>query len=205
MENRTNMNDVEQQIQKYYARQSLSPETLRTMLANAEQVRPSFWMRRWPVLAVAVVVVLLAGGAVYLTCFQQSDVTNLVAEEMATRHTSDSKSEAQAVHYENQYSPRQIPMPPLPSSPQNLPLQQNFDVVRERDFTIYGSPATQVIMQERQSGSTISLYVVPLSEELRHVKPGMITRHGVAVRLWKDHDRLFGLAAENTPLIQPTP
>jgi hypothetical protein len=149
---------------------------------------------------------LLVGGvAVYLTCFRQSEVTNLVAEEMATRHTSDSKSEAQAIHYDQEHYFRQMPMPLMPPLPQPPPLHQNFDVVRERDFTIYGSPATQVIMRERQSGSTISLYVVPLSEELEHVKPGMITRHGVAVRLWKDHDRLFGLAAEESPPIQPSP
>jgi hypothetical protein len=52
------------------------------------------------------------------------------------------------------------------------------------------------MMRERQSGSTFTLDVVPLSEELQHVKPGVVTRNGVAVNLWMDEEHLFGLAGE---------
>jgi hypothetical protein len=203
MENRTNMNDLEQQIQKYYARQSLSPETLRTMLANAEQVRSSFWTQRWPVLVTASALALSVGATVCVFWFRQPTVTTLVAEEMAEHYVSNSEN-AQPVHYgsEERVQP-QIPMPAFPQHPllqqnvlqQNV-LQQNVDIIREGNFAIRGNPATQVIMRERQSGSTFTLYVVPLSEELRHVKLGVVTRNGVAVKLWLDEEHLFGLAGE---------
>jgi hypothetical protein len=187
------MKNLEQEIKTYFQEQALPEDKISAMLAQAEYVRPSFVGRQWPVL-MAITGLLLGTMALCLTWFQRPDVTNLVVEEMAVQHKQDLIVEVSASRYidvQNQLP--QIPFSVVPHDPQ---FQQHFSLIGARYSSLRGNLATQLKVREQGTGVTFTLYVAPLSENLRQVEPGTLEYEGVRVKLWKDDDRLFGLAGE---------
>lgn len=82
----------------------------------------------------------------------------------------------------------------FPIRPRRDELIQAFALIGGKYCTITGSQAAQLKLNHRDNGIIHTLYVVPMTDDLEGIEPGIYETDGVQVELWSDQPLLYGLA-----------
>jgi len=188
-------------LKEYYQRKSLSADSVRRMLAQADNltsVTPLAipWFRR-PVAGLtwvaSLLVVVMVAQFLYHQQSYQGNLTALVLEEIAMNHNKKLDTE----YVETRPEMLRIAMQRL-DFPLDLPadIQRNFQLIGGRYCSIQGGLAAQLKVRNRTSGALSTLYVTELTEKLARIKEQQVLQGSVDIHLWQQQGRFFGLATD---------
>jgi hypothetical protein len=189
------VDNLEQQLKVYYGEKSLPEENVSRMLARAEHLRPSIFIRPAFSLAIATAAVVLIGTVLFWTVMlQRPTVTDRIIAEIATIHQHVVGVEVASDRYDIlQAKLPQLTFSIIPTQPYLL---EQFELLGGRYSSIQGNMAAQLTVRERRSGILCTLYVTSLTSDLQSIVPGSTNHDGIMVKIWEDQGRLFGLAGE---------
>jgi hypothetical protein len=184
------MKTLDQELRDYYASQSLSADRVEHILAAAKIVRPPLWRQpAW--IALAAGFMLLLTAVAVLVQRTPPGITDLVAAEVARNHNKHLEPEVQAVDFAA--IQKALPRLDFSIAPTRPDLLAGLTVRGGRYCSVQGQLAAQIALRDGE-GSPCTLYVVPLTDTLARVKPGVVTASGAQIQLWRDAHRLYVLA-----------
>ncbi len=184
------MNDLDNKLREYYRSQQLSDGRVETILESTKVVRlprsrPRIWLA-----AAAVIFALLVAGAALWNLVGES-LNRRVAVEVAANHSKLLAPEIRTADFARiQAALPRLEFPLGPTRPEFL---MNLTVVGGRYCSIQGELAAQISLRDRDD-NPCTLFVVPLNEQFESVRIGIQSVDGVAVKTWRDAQRLFVLA-----------
>jgi hypothetical protein len=186
------MSNFEETIRRYYSSKSLPAEKVETILANSTRSRRRFFPPYYKF--VGMTVLLLIGFiGLYLHLHKATMIENVLAE-MAMNHQERLKVEVTSDRYQVvQEKLGELDFSILPLKSEFL---MNYTLLGGRYCSIHGGLAVQLKVQDKASGELLTLYVTKLTAELENITPLDAEFAGLRIRLWKEDDRLFGLAGD---------
>lgn len=188
------MKTLEQQVCDYYGEQVLPVERVRSIVQFSRAVTPSRKLV-WAMSAAAAFSLI----AVIMIVFNrphQADLTKLVMAEIAKNHAKHIAPEVVTDRYEEVQT--KLSRLDFSARPAAEFLLNDFQLLGGRYCSVQSEFAAQLQLRENVSGEACTLYVVPLTPALRHVKPDTRVVNGVRVQVWSEDSRLFGLARNAT-------
>jgi hypothetical protein len=184
------MKTLDQELRDYYSSQSLSADRVEQILAAAKIVRPPVWRQPAWMAAAAALVLLLAAVAFFV---QQAPpgITPRVAAEVARNHNKLLEPEVRAVDFAA--IQKALPRLDFSIAPTRPDLLAGLSVRGGRYCSVQGQLAAQIALRDSE-GKRCTLYVLPLTDTLARVRPGVMTAGGAKIQLWHDAHRLYVLA-----------
>ncbi len=183
------MSQLDKQIREHYLQQSLSEESLQSILYGGQSLHSRAWLQRLIPLA-AVIAALLVALSLF---WKPTNLTDAVAAEIAKNHNKQLAMEIKS----GDYRELQTELDRIPFS-LKLPektIRSKFTLVGGRYCSIQTELAAQLRLSNNDTGAPCTLYITKLTDSLRQLKPTTRTVKEVKVKLWSDGQRFFGLAA----------
>ena len=184
------MKTLDQELRDYYASQCLSADRVEHIFAAARIVRPPVWRQPGWIAAAAALVLLLSAVAV-LVQRTPPGITDLVAAEVAGNHNKRLEPEVRAADFAA--IQKALPRLDFSIAPTRADLLAGLTVQGGRYCSVQGQLAAQIALRDVE-GNPCTLYVVPFTDTLARVKPGVVTAGGVQIQLWHDAHRVYVLA-----------
>ena len=184
------MKNLEQELKNYYRSKRLASHRITAIQAS---VRRTGRTRRVSYLVPAAAVVLLAIGIglwTYMTT--DSSLTHQVVAEIGHNHRQYGEMAVKS----DRYGIVQAALGELdfPIRPRREELVQDFVLMGGKYCSIQGSRAAQLKLSHRDSGIIHTLYVLPMTDDIKDVEPGVYETNGVQIELWTDQLLFYGLA-----------
>ena len=185
------MENLDQELKNYYRSQRLSPHKVAAIRAAAGRtVRRRRFAACFVPLAAAVL--LAVGIGVWSKAGLFGDSSQRVVAEIVRNH----QQQGALVVASDRYEVVQAALSDLdfPIRPSREELVQTFTLVGGKYCTIQTSRAAQLKLSRRDSGVIHTLYVVPVTADMKGIEPGVYESNGVQVELWTEMQLLYGLA-----------
>lgn len=185
------MKNLDQELKNFYRNQRLAPHRIKAIQAAAQ--RTGRTRRRVAYLIPLAAVVLLAVGiGSWLKVGMYGSLTQRVVAEIVHNH----RQQGALLVESGQYGIVQAALNELdfPIRPRRDELLQAFALIGGKYCTITGSQAAQLKLNHRDNGIIHTLYVVPMTDDLEGIEPGVYETDSVQVELWSDQPLLYGLA-----------
>lgn len=194
------MKDFEQQFNAYYSQHVLPEQKIARILAQAEYVRPSFFARPSFSISVVTAALVLVGVVLFWERIppqipQLPDFTQAIAQTIVSSHQEGLVLEVQTDRYETLQS--QLPRLKFSAFPAQPFLREQFELLGGRYCYLVGQLSVQLRLQDRHSGATYTLYITSLTPQFQPIAlEKSLYLNGTFVKIWKEDDRVFGLAGE---------
>ena len=191
--------DLDRAVAEHYAGESLPPETLERLLAQAERARSGGGRRRvlTAVLALAATVVLgVALGRTLRTQREDRDPT-LLARAVAAEILSHEEAGRPVQYRGASLELLQGEMPKLDfrlAAPRRLE-REGFAPVGARYCSLRGGLAAQIRLRDA-AGRFRNVYLCPVRARLAALAVGEVHLDGSRVVLWKEGGLLYGMRLE---------
>ncbi len=193
------MNDrLDSAIKDYYGNQTLSDETIDTILesAGAQETAgtpPRSSERVWYARLAAMAALLVFGFGIFHVWFLERDLTDRVLGEIAMNHLKELSVEIASADYAIvQDGLDQLDVSILP--PEQM--RQRFELIGGRYCSIEGGLAAQLKLRERESGQVQTLYATRMTNALEGIAPQESLHDDVRITLWSEGEVFFALAAD---------
>ncbi len=185
------MKNLEQELKNYYQSKHLASDKI-TAIQTSTQEMGRTHRRISYLLPVAVLVLLTIGIGLWLHISTDSSLTHQVVTEIGHNH----RQHGALVVKSDQYGIVQNALSELdfPLQPRRDNLVRDFLLIGGKYCTIQGSQAAQLKLNHRKSQVIHTLYVLPITNSIKDVEPGVYETNGVQVELWTDQQLLYGLA-----------
>ena len=184
------MKNLEQELKNYYQSKRLASHRIKTIQSSVHQIdRPRH--RVFYLIPMAAAILLTIGIGLWLHMSTDS-ITHQVVAEIGHNH----RQHGALIVESDRYGVVQAALSELnfPIRPRRGELIKDFVLVGGKYCTIQGSRAAQLKLSPRKNGAIHTLYVLPMSEDIKDVEPGVYETNGVRIELWTDQSLLYGLA-----------
>ncbi len=181
---------MEQELKNYYQSKRLDSHRIAAIQASVHEIGRS--RRRISYLIPVAALVLLTIGIGLWLHMSTDSITHQVVAEIGHNH----RQHGALVVKSNQYGVVQNALSELdfPVRPRREELVQDFLLVGGKYCTIQGLQAAQLKLNHRKSQVIHTLYVLPITDNIKDVELGIYETNGVQVELWTDQLLLYGLA-----------
>lgn len=193
------MHEIEQQLQIYYGAKRLPEDRATAILADARRMRPLRFRVPWrlTLAAAAAVALIVWVGAYQFSRISGMAMTESLAAELAAHHLVNEPPAVQSGQYEEvQAALSRLPFAIIPT---RSDLLQQYRLLGGRYCKLQDHLVVQLKLEDLRREGTSTLFVTDLTTDLRKIRPRMLYRDGVAVEIWAEGDRLFGLARTVNP------
>ncbi len=184
------MKNLEQKLNNYYRSKRLASHRITAIQASVHEMGGT--RRRISYLVPLAAVILLTIGIGLWSHMSTDSITHQVVAEIGHNH----RQHGALVVESEQYGVVQAALSELdfPIRPRRGKLVQDFVLVGGKYCTIQGFKAAQLKLSPRKNGTIHTLYVLPMSDDIKSVKPGVYETNGIRIELWTDQTLLYGLA-----------
>ncbi len=184
------MKNLEQEFKNYYRSKRIASEKITAMQASVHEMQRTRYNVSY-LIPIAAVILLTIGIGLWLHISTDS-ITHQVVAEIGHNH----RQHGALVVESDQYAVVQAALSELdfPIRPRRDEFVQDFVLVGGKYCTIQDSRAAQLKLTPRKNGTVHTLYVLPISDDIKSVKPGVYETNGIQVELWTDQTLLYGLA-----------
>lgn len=185
------MKNLEQELKNYYRSKRLDSHRITAMQASVHEMERTRHSVSY-LIPIAAVILLTLGIGLWLHISTDSSLTHQVVTEIGHNH----HQHGALVVESDQYGVVQAALSELdfPLQPRRDNLVQDFLLVGGKYCTIQGLQAAQLKLNHRKSQIIHTLYVLPITDNIKDVEPGVYETNGVQVELWTDQLLLYGLA-----------
>ncbi len=184
------MKNLEQEFKNYYRSKRIASEKITAMQASVHEMQRTRYNVSY-LIPIAAVILLTIGIGLWLHISTDS-ITHQVVAEIGHNH----RQHGALVVESDQYAVVQAALSELdfPIRPRRDEFVQDFVLAGGKYCTIQDSRAAQLKLTPRKNGTVHTLYVLPISDDIKSVKPGVYETNGIQVELWTDQTLLYGLA-----------
>lgn len=184
------MKNLEQELKNYYRSKRIASEKITAMQASVHEMQRTRYNVSY-LIPIAAVILLTIGIGLWLHISTDS-ITHQVVAEIGHNH----RQHGALVVESDQYAVVQAVLSELdfPIRPRRDEFVQDFVLAGGKYCTIQGSQAAQLKLSHSKNGTIHTLYVLPMSEDIKSVKPGVYETNGIRVELWIDQMLFYGLA-----------
>lgn len=185
------MKNLEQEFKSYYQSKRLDPHRITAIQASVHEVGRTRHSVSY-LIPIAAVILLTIGIGLWLHISTDSSLTHQVVAEIEHNH----RQHGALVVKSDQYAVVQNALSELdfPIRPRRDNLVQDFLLIGGKYCTIQELQAAQLKLNHRKSQVIHTLYVLPITNSIKDVEPGVYETNGVQVELWTDQLLLYGLA-----------
>ena len=186
------MKNLEQQLNNYYRSKRLASHRITAIQASVHEMGKTRYRVSY-LIPVAALILLTIGIGLWLHISTDS-ITHQVVAEIGRNH----RQHGALVVESGQYGVVQAALSELdfPIRPRRDELVQDFVLVGGKYCTIQGSKAAQLKLSHGKSEIIHTLYVLPMADDIKDVKPGVYETNGVQVELWTDRTLVYSLARD---------
>ena len=181
---------MEQELKNYYQSRRLDSHKITAMQASVREMEGTRHSVSY-LIPIAAVILLTIGIGLWLHISTDS-ITHQVVAEIGHNH----RQHGALVVESDQYAVVQAALTELdfPIRPRRDELVQDFTLIGGKYCSIKNSRAAQLKLRHNNSGIIYTLYVLPMADDTKSVKPGAYETDGVKVELWTGRLLLYGLA-----------
>ena len=184
------MKNLEQELKNYYRSKRLASHRVTAIQSSVHQIdRPRHRVSYLIPLAAVILLTIGIGSWLHMSA---DSITHQVVAEIGHNHRQHGALMVES----DRYGVVQAALGELnfPVRPRRDELIQDFVLVGGKYCTIQGSRAAQLKLSPRKNGTIHTLYVLPMSDDIKDVEPGVYETNGVQIELWTDQSLLYGLA-----------
>ena len=185
------MKNLEQELKNYYRSKRLASHRITAIQASMHEIGRTRHRVSY-LTPLAAVVLLTIGIGLWLYMSTDSSLTHQVVTEIRHNHLQHGALVAKS----DQYTVVQAALSKLdfPIRPRRDELIQDFILIGGKYCTIQGYRAAQLKLSHRNSRIIHTLYVLPMTDNIKDVEPGVYETNGVQIELWTDQLLFYGLA-----------
>lgn len=185
------MKNLEQELKDYYRSKRLASHRVAAIQASVHETGKTRHRVSY-LIPLAAVLLLTIGIGLWLHMSTDGSLTHQVVSEIGHNH----RQHGALVVESGQYGVVQTALSKLdfPIRPRRGELVEDFVLVGGKYCTIQGFKAAQLKLRHRESQIIHTLYVLPITDEIKDIEPGVYKTNGLQVELWTDQLLLYGLA-----------
>lgn len=187
------MKNLEQELKNYYRSKRLDSHRITAMQASVNEMGRTRHSVSY-LIPIAAVILLTIGIGLWLHISTDSNLTHQVVTEIEDNHRQHGALMVKSDQYgivQNALSELDFPFQPRRDN-----LVRDFLLIGGKYCTIQGSRAAQLKLSRRDSGIIHTLYVFPMADKAKGLKPGIYETDGIQVELWIDRTLVYGLARD---------
>jgi len=185
------MKNLEQELKNYYRSKRLASDRITAIQSSVHQIDRTRH-RVFYLIPLTTIVLLVIGIGLWLHMDTDGNLTKQIVAEIGYNH----QQHGALIVESDRYGVVQAALSELdfPVRPQRNELVQDFTLIGGKYCSIRNSRAAQLKLSHNNSGIIYTLYVLPMTDDIKDVEAGVYETNSVKVELWTDQLLLYGLA-----------
>ena len=185
------MKNLEQELKNYYRSKCLASDRITAIQSSVHQIDRTRH-RVFYLIPLTTIVLLVIGIGLWLHMDTGGNLTKQIVAEIGYNH----QQHGALIVESDRYGVVQAALSELdfPIRPQGNELVQDFTLIGGKYCSIRNSRAAQLKLSHNNSGIIYTLYVLPMTDDIKDVEAGVYETNSVKVELWTDQLLLYGLA-----------